>query len=55
MLLGVGGNYDFMTSTIHGRWYQVLTMSGCYFTDKILGTLGEGTFGKVVKVRDAEM
>lgn len=23
--------------------------------DKILGTLGEGTFGKVVKVKDMEM
>lgn len=27
----------------------------CYITDKILGTLGEGTFGKVVKVKDIEM
>lgn len=27
----------------------------CWFTDKVLGTLGEGTFGKVVKVKDLEM
>jgi serine/threonine protein kinase len=27
----------------------------CCIADKILGTLGEGTFGKVVKVKDIEM
>lgn len=32
----------------------MLTVSVC-FADKILGTLGEGTFGKVVKVRDVEL
>lgn len=26
-----------------------------YITDKVLATLGEGTFGKVVKVKDLQM
>lgn len=32
-----------------------VNLSRCWFADKILGTLGEGTFGKVVKVRDVEL
>lgn len=26
-----------------------------YFADKIMATLGEGTFGRVVKVKDMQM
>lgn len=33
----------------------ITNKSRCCIADKILGTLGEGTFGKVVKVKDLEM
>lgn len=31
-----------------------LTFLFYHFSDKVLGTLGEGTFGKVVKVKDVD-
>lgn len=41
------------------RWSRGLYLSGIYpgfcITDKVLATLGEGTFGKVVKVKDLQM
>lgn len=39
-----------------GTLKKIIINSTCYYvSDKILGTLGEGTFGKVVKVKDVEM
>lgn len=53
-------SFDFIYSTesspsVRLLMFYVNNWFCCCISDKILGTLGEGTFGKVVKVRDVEL